>query len=411
MRMIRVMETITARFATKCPSCHRPINEGAPIAKGPAGKYVHAACVGGPPASAPPAPKVSRPRRDRASRPAPPAGPEMRNDRDAYAVGDVLTCQLSAREISECEARQSITAIDVTGDKPIKRAGDRRVAVVVVHASRMRQDDADDNGYCGRYGAIVRLATADEAAPLVAARAAKAQAQTDAKAAARAWSTRLAELTEGRLLVEGGSIDRAGEVIHEERKGLHGTVSGRWSRLADGSIQQEIYAYDDERWGRWITVDQLLDLARESTRTLEEAIRGQRYSALDRAIVWLAAQAGKTPRPPVTVTLRGLEQPVTLTVRISSASGLVVAEIQGGGSVKVPMVGGGVHMQYEWAWPVDRLHAQFDAAPHAEAFADLEFAPGVEVASGDRLALPDGLWIEGMRAALAVLGRAAAPPA
>jgi hypothetical protein len=190
-------------------------------------------------------------------------------------------------------------------------------------------------------------------------------------------------------------------VLHEERKGLHGTISGRWSRLADGSIAQETYAYDDERWGRWVTTEQLLELARASTRTLEDAIRGQRYSALDRAIVWLAAQAGQTPRAPVTVTLCGLERPVTLAVRLIRASHLVVGEVLGGGSVRVPRAGT-IHVQSEWAWPIDRLRAQLDAAAPAEAFGDLEFAPGVEI-GGDRLAQPHGLWIEGMRAALAQL--------
>lgn len=392
--------TITAKFPGKCTVCGGAIRPGQQIEwrKG-AGSH-HASCGAADPAPAAKPPRARKSPASRARRTAPPAGPEMRNDRAPYTMGEVLTCQLSAREISECEARQSIAATDVPGDKPIKRAGDRRVAVVVIHTDRMRQDDADDNGYCGRYGAIVRLATAEESAPLLAERAAKTQAQADAAGAAQAWAAELAALTAGRILVEGGAIDRVGaEVLHEERKGLHGTVSARWSRLADGSIAQETYAYDDERWGRWVTTEQLLDLARASTRTLEEAIRGQRYSALDRAIVWLAAQAGETPRPPVTVTLRGLSVPVTLEVRWSSWSpGLVVAAVQD------PSFQRKVDDQWitEYTWPIDRLRTLLDAPAPAEAFADLEFAPGAEI-GGDRLALQHGLWIEGMRGALAHL--------
>lgn len=397
------MTTIKANFASRCPTCHSTIEAGASIAKGTGGKYVHAACAAGTSAPAAKPARARKPSAPRASRSTPPEGPTMRNDRDAYARGETLVVQLTAREVAECETRQSLTATEIPGE-PCKRTGDRRVAVVVIHTDRMSQDDADDNGYCGRFGCVVRLATATEAAPLVAERAAKSAAKADAASKAQAWAAQLAALTAGRIYVEGADLDRAGaEVLHEERKGLHGTVSARWSRLADGSIAQETYAYDDERWGRWVTVEQLVDLGRASTRTLEDAIRGQRYSALDRALVWLAAQAGKAPRQPVTVTLHGLEQPATLVVRISSASGLVVAEILGGGSVKVPMVGGGVHVQYEWAWPIDRLRVDLDAAPGAEAFADLEFAPGAEM-GGNRLALPHGLWIEGMRAALSQLG-------
>jgi hypothetical protein len=393
--------TITAKFPGVCTVCQGKIRAGDQIewAKGAGSK--HAACAAGKPAAASQAaPKPRKSSAPRARR-EPPAGPMMRNDRAPYERGEVLTCQLTTAEVAECETRQSLTATDVPGDKP-ERAGRRRVAVVVIHTDRMSQENADDNGYMGRYGCVVRLATAEEAAPLVETRAAKAQAKANAEAAAKAWSAQLATLTAGRILVEGGSIDRAGaEILHEERKGLHGTVSARWSRLADGSIAQETYAYDDERWGRWVTVEQLLDFARVSGRSLEDAIRGQRYSAIDRAIVWLAAQAGKTPRAPVTVTLCGLSTPVTLEVRISSASGLVVAEPVGGAAIRIPE-GNSVRISSGWSWPVDRLRAQLDAAAPASAFTDLEFAPGAEI-GGDCLPLPGGLWIEGMRAALAEL--------
>lgn len=449
------MTTIKANYSSRCPSCGQTIRAGSSIAKGPGGKYVHVSCASGVQAPAAKSARARKPSAPRTRRSALPEGPMMRNDKAPYERGEVLTCQLTTAEIAECEARQSplatqakynptarawllpdgrdaiavcgsclscgmrpavtsgghcsgcqpeqlFSATEIPGE-PCKRAGNRRVAVVVIHTDRMSQDDADDNGYCGRYGCVVRLATAAEAAPLVAERATKAQAKADAVAKAQAWSVQLAELTAGRVLVEGGDIVREGaEVIHEERKGLHGTVSGRWSRLADGSIAQETYRYDDERWGRWVTTEQLLDLARASTRSLEDAIRGQRYSALDRAIVWLAAQAGQTPRPPVTVTLRGLEQPVTLVVRLSRPSGLIVAESLGGGAVRIPE-GDSVRVTSEWAWPVDRLRAQLDAAPDPAVFADLEMAPGAEISSGDRLPLPGGLWIEGMRAALVEL--------
>src|SRR5678816_2782450 len=317
------MTTMTARFDSQCPTCRRTIRAGAPIAKSGA-KYVHAACAAGQPAPKPRKPSAPRPRRE-----PPPAGPELRNDRDAYRVGEVRVAQLTASEIAECEARQSLTATEIPGE-PCKRAGDRRVAVVVVHTDRMSQEAADDNGYCGRYGAIVRLATAEEAAPLVSERAAKAQSKADAEIRQRAWNDQRAELIAGRIYVDTVDLaDRNGaEILHEERRGLHGTVSERWSQLSDGSIMVESFAYDDHRCGRYVTLEQLLALARSAGRSLEDAIRGQRYSAVDRAIVWLAAQAGKAPRPPVTVTLRGLSVPVTLEVRWSGwSAGLVVAAV------------------------------------------------------------------------------------
>lgn len=389
------MTTMTASFASRCPSCGHTIRAGAPIAKSTGGKYVHATCAAGKAPAATPArarkSSTPRPRRSPA-----PAGPELRNDRDAYCVGDVRGAQLTAREIAECEARQSITATEIPGE-PCKRAGDRRVAVVVIHASRISQEWADDNGYCGRYGAIVRLATEAEAASIVAERAAAAAAKADADARARAWSEQLAALTAGRIYDEGGKIDRTGaEVLHEERKGLHGTVSERWSRLADGSILVERYAYDDDRWGRWVTTEQLLEAARASERSLEDAIRGQRYSALDRAIVWLAAQAGKTPRPPVTSTLCGLSRPVTLHVRRSVVAGRIVAGSRAESGQE--QVDG--RWITEWSWSLDQLRELLASGPGTEVFAGVEFAPEADL-GGDRLMLRDGLWIDGMGAALA----------
>lgn len=394
--------TITAKYAGKCTVCKGHIAEGDEIewSKGKGSK--HAACAVG---SAQPPARDSKPARPRARRSEPkaprPDGPMLRNDRDPYVKGAVLVAQLSAAEIAECEARQAIAATEIPGD-PCKRAGDRRVAVVVIHTDRMSQDDADDDGYCGRFGATVRLATADEAATILAERAAKAQAKADAEAKDRAWKTLRATLTAGRILVEDGEFDRTGaEVLHEERRGMHGTISERWARLSDGSIMVESHSHDDHRCGRYVTTDRLLEMARASTKTLEDAIRGQRYSAVDRAIVWLAAQAGKTPRPPVTVTLRGLDAPVTLSVRVGYA-GRIVAEPLGGGTVRVPE-GNSVRIAYEWTWSVDQLRSLLEAAPPSGAFGDIEFAPGAEIGGGDRVALPGGLWIEGMRAALAEL--------
>lgn len=44
-------------------------------------------------------------------------------------LAKALVSQLTASEVAECEARQSLTASDIPGDKPIKRAGDRRVGL------------------------------------------------------------------------------------------------------------------------------------------------------------------------------------------------------------------------------------------------------------------------------------------
>lgn len=395
--------TITARFAGKCTVCGGSIAAGDEIewSKGRGSKHV--ACAAG--AAKPPAreSKPVKPPRARRSEPKapPPDGPELRNDRTPYQMGAVIVAQLIATEIAECEARQAITATEIPGE-PCKRAGDRRVAVVVIHTDRLSQEWADDNGYCGRYGAIVRLATADEAAPILADRASKAQAKADAEARDRAWKEQRAALIAGRVYVDQATYDgKDAEVLHEERRGLHGTISERWARLSDGSIVAESHSYDDHRCGRYVTVDQLLEMARASDRSLEDAIRGQRYSAVDRAIVWLAAQAGKMPRPPVTVTLRGLEAPVTLTVRVGHA-GRIVAEPLGGGSVRVPE-GNSVRITYEWTWSLDQLRRQLEAPPPSGAFGDIEFAPEAELGGEDRVALPGGLWIEGMRAALAEL--------
>lgn len=388
--------TITAKFPGVCLTCGGKIRKGDQIEwKKDAGSK-HAACASGQPAPTP-APRPRKPSAPRTRREPPPDGPMLRNDRAPYTRGDVLVSQLTAGEVVECEARQSIAATEIPGE-PCK--GDRRrVAVVVIHTDRMSPSDADDNGHCGQYGAIVRLATAEEAAPILAERAAKAQAD----AAELEWDAQRAELTAGRIFVDGGKIERSGaEVLHEERKRLHGTVSERWSRLADGSVLTERYSYDDDRWGRWVTTEQLLAEARAADRSLEDAIRGQRYSAVDRAIVWLAAKAGKTPRPPVTVTLHGMEQPVTLTVRPGVQIGgqeRIVAEPLDGGSVRAP----DGQRYYEWTWSLSGLRQQLGAAAPAEAFADIEFAPGAEIGGGDRLTLSGGLWIEGMRAALAEL--------
>lgn len=393
------MTTMTASFSSRCLDCGRRIAAGAPIAKGVGGKYVHAACAAGAPApargSAPKAPRASSARKSQ-----PPAGPEMRNDRDAYAVGQVLVVQLTAAEVADCEARQAgVTATDVAGDKPVARSGDRRVAVVVIHTSRISAEWAEDNGHCGRYGAIVRLATAAEAAPVLAERAAKAAAKADAAAKEQAWAPELSALIAGRVYVETVELsERAGAVVlREERRGYQGTVSARWSRLVDGSIMAETHGYDDHRCGRYVTTEQLLDLARSSTRTLEDAVRGQRYSAIDRAIVWLAARAGQSPRPQVTVTLCGLEAPVTLVVRLVGPSKMVCAGLARGGSIRTP----DGHTLYDWAWPIDRLRADLATAePSPDVFAGIEFAPGAGPIAGDRLPQPGGLWIEGMRAAL-----------
>jgi hypothetical protein len=394
------MATITARYASICPTCGQAINPGDKVEWQRGAKATHTAC---PSAVAKSAPKTPRARR--APR-AVPVGPELRNDRNSYAVGAVLVAQLGSEEVTGCELRQGLIATEIPGD-PCKRAGDRRVAVVVIHADRISQEWADDNGYCGRYGAIVRLATAEEAAEVLAERAAKLVGQrwngfvgawgAIAEAVLRAH---LASLVYVDCVDCDSAVFKGATVVYVERRGLHGSMSARWYRLVDGTIAHETMGGDDYRIGRWVTVAQLIDLSRESPRTLEDAIRGQRYSAIDRAIVWLAAQAGLLPRAPVTVTLHGLQEPVTLSVRVCASK--VIAEVLGGRSVQVP---DGDHLRtaYEWAWSIDQVHRQLSGLA-AGAFSDLELAPGADLGDGNRLPLPGGLWIEGMRAALSALG-------
>lgn len=388
---------ITAKYNSMCPTCSCPINAGDMVEWSKGRRATHADCQA----------EGSRTDRkgssrslSRPSRKAPP-GPELRNDRSPYVSGSVLVVQLSTAEIAECEARQSIAATEIPGDKPCKRAGDRRVAAVVIHMDRLSTEWADDNGYCGRYGAVVRLATADEAAPLVADRAAKEAAKAEAEAMARRWTLERDERIAGRIYVEmTGPGGRDGAVVlHEERRGYNGTISERWSSLPDGSVMVETFGGDDWRCGRYVTADQLLDMARTASRTLEDAVLGQRYSSLDRAIIWLAHMDGKTPRPPVTVTLHGLADPVILSVRLI-APGQIIAEVSSAASVQVVEVDSLI-TRYQWTWPISDLRDQLDARPPASAFADIDFAePDVSVNDQDRLILPGGLWISGMGVAL-----------
>jgi hypothetical protein len=284
--------TIKARFSGTCTVCGGDFPVGAEIEWRKGAGSRHAACAAGAPAPQPAPAKPSRTPRQRRERAEPPAGPWISNNEHPYALSDVCGAILTGAEVAECEAQQAITATSLPG-APSKRAGDRRVAVVVIFAARMSRSEAEDNGYSDRYSAVVRLATAEEAAPLLAER----QAAADKRAwdAFRGAWDRIAEAAREDHLaplvyVETVSRDesRGAVVLHEERRGVHGSISARWSRLVDGSIMHETFAYDDWRCGRYVTGAQLLELARTSTRSLDDAIRGQRYSALDRAIVWLA---------------------------------------------------------------------------------------------------------------------------
>ncbi len=243
------MATITARYDSICPACGSEITTGDRVEWSKGAKARHTAC----PAGA--SPRIATKPRTRRAPSAPPVGPELRNDNSSYTVGDVLVAQLSANEVAECEARQAISATGVPGDKPIRRAGNRRVAVAVIHASRISQEWADDNGYCGRYGAILRLATADEAAPLLAERQEKAKARAEAEALEAVWQAQIVGLTAARCYVDNvdPETSKGAEVIHEERRGAHGSISARWSRLTDGSVMHESFSYDDHRCGKYGT--------------------------------------------------------------------------------------------------------------------------------------------------------------
>lgn len=118
----------------------------------------------------PPSPPARAPRAKRTTPTVPPVGPQLRNDRSPYADAAFLVAILEESDIAECEGRQGLTATEVpaTTDKAeLVPAGRRRVGCVVIHTDRISQSAADDNGYCGRYGAIVRLATVEECAPAI----------------------------------------------------------------------------------------------------------------------------------------------------------------------------------------------------------------------------------------------------
>ncbi len=291
--------TITARFSGQCLVCGGHIAAGEQIEwkKGEGSK--HAACAAGKPAPAAASPAASAKRATRRAaaprqrREPPPEGPVFRNDKQPYMVGTVMAGLLPAKDIAECEARQSLAAVDVPGDPPKPSSEPRRrVALVVIYADRVSQDVADDNGYMGRYGAVVRLATATEAAELVAER----QAALDAKHWARyaaAWGAIGAAARKAALrdlvYVEAIQIgDMPSPVKLAEYK--DGGTLHRWYRGADGTIGHDSYSYDDGRFGVYMSVDAVLALARRELasgkRTVEQALRGQPYSALDRAILW-----------------------------------------------------------------------------------------------------------------------------
>lgn len=167
--------TITAKFPGKCEVCGGKIRPGDRIEWKKGAGSRHEACATGAAAQQPTQAAARAPRKPSAPR-APkqiPAGVMLRSDKHAYHMGDVMPAILRDAEISECEERQAIKATEIpaadVAGKPL-REGERRVGVVVIHTDRMSQESSDDNGYCGRYGATVRLATSDECAEIVTQR-------------------------------------------------------------------------------------------------------------------------------------------------------------------------------------------------------------------------------------------------
>jgi hypothetical protein len=107
----------------------------------------------------------SRPHQPRT---APPAGPQLarKQGADPFEVGELVGVILKSSEVAECEERQGITAVDLPGE-PVTD-GRRRVACVVLWAESMSADDVEDfDAWSSQHSAVVRLATADEAAPEV----------------------------------------------------------------------------------------------------------------------------------------------------------------------------------------------------------------------------------------------------
>lgn len=137
----------------------------------------------------------------------------MRNDQGPYTVGELLVARLRESEIKECEERQGLTATEIPAAdenaKPL-RADERRVGCIVIHADRISQEWADDNGYCGRFGAIVRLATPEECASTIAARRAK----VDRLAIERGLAAALDWKAPGVITVhDTGSLPPSGEIV------------------------------------------------------------------------------------------------------------------------------------------------------------------------------------------------------
>jgi hypothetical protein len=126
----------------------------------------------------PPKPRTPRERTE------PPAGPTLvrRQGKPPFQRGDVVAILLATDEVSRLEATQGIKAVELSGSTPAP-AGRRRVAVEVVWATSLTDDEVEDmDAWSHQHQAVVRLATGAKAQALLRGREAAGEKQRAAKA-------------------------------------------------------------------------------------------------------------------------------------------------------------------------------------------------------------------------------------
>jgi len=114
--------------------------------------------------------RAERTKAERATPSTEPVGPAVcrAQGKTPYERDEVLIARLTAIEIAECEARQGLSA--AIAGAPDER-GKPQVVCVVAWARSLSDDDVEEqDAWSHQHTAVLRLATADEAAPIVAAR-------------------------------------------------------------------------------------------------------------------------------------------------------------------------------------------------------------------------------------------------
>lgn len=236
--------TITARYASTCPTCRGPVTPGQRVEWTRGSKAVHTSCSAGTPAPAP----RSAPSRSRSGQPRS-AGSTVQGE--GIVVGS--TDRYGARDASGIvgtvfRAGRGWDAL--TGEIVIVVG-----ATVWFQSEEANEDMGDMQG--GGWGATryVRLATADEAAPVLAAELA-AQAARDLAAARKATAAKLLAVARtGDRADEGSPADRLPPVA-ELDLWVPATQGGGWIlALTSGTepalIAHSVGSYDDYRTATW----------------------------------------------------------------------------------------------------------------------------------------------------------------